>query len=132
MVQVITEMFMVCRIRGIWIHEGKVQIFGIQDVTPFILGRRCSRWTHLATSGCLWNLWYLHNFLVLDPIESSSCLLGSHHCSQNRSPVEGVQIETDQVVGSIFWVNGTTLEYMEACGERQVLSVKDLPGSVSG
>lgn len=35
------------------------------------------------------------------------------------------------MIGNILWVDGTTLEYMEANGERQALSVKDLAGSGS-
>lgn len=37
----------------------------------------------------------------------------------------------DQVVGSSSCLNGTAVEYMEAC-ERQVLCVKDLAGERAG
>lgn len=33
------------------------------------------------------------------------------------------------MVGNIIGVDGTTLEYTEVCGERQVPSVKELGGS---
>lgn len=38
----------------------------------------------------------------------------------------------DQVVDSIISVDGTTLQYIEVCGEREVLPVKDLAGSGVG
>ena len=37
----------------------------------------------------------------------------------------------DQVVGSSICLNGTAVEYMEAC-ERQVLCVKDLAAERAG
>lgn len=40
-------------------------------------------------------------------------------------PIDGSEMQMDQVVGSIICLDGTVLEYMDIC-ERQVLCMKDL------
>ena len=40
-------------------------------------------------------------------------------------PIDGSEMQMDQMVGSIICLDGTAMEYMEAY-ERQVLCMKDL------
>lgn len=40
-------------------------------------------------------------------------------------PIDGSEMQMDQMVGSIICLDGTAMEYVEAC-ERQVLCMKDL------
>lgn len=42
-----------------------------------------------------------------------------------QKPIEGAEMQMDQVVGSIICLDGTAVEYVGAC-ERQVLCVENL------
>ena len=89
------------------------------DVTSFILRRGCSWWTHLATSTHF-------QFSISSRLSSAGCqrkwLMLSTATSlwAKQKPIEGAEMQRDQVVGSSICLDGTAVEYVEAC-ERQVL-----------